>query len=273
MNQLPILFQKLEKSQANVQNLPSRQLAETFLADFFNWFFPSESTQNSVERQAADLQKILIELVKPSVNRDSEKARLIADHFFEKLPIIYNDLVLDAEAFFESDPAANSLEEIQLSYPGFYAITVYRVANLLSKFEISILPRLFTEIAHSKTGIDIHPNATIGRSFFIDHGTGVVIGATSLIGDNVKIYQGVTLGALHVDKSQATQKRHPTIENDVVIYANTTILGGKTVVGHDSVIGGNVFVTNIIPPFSIVFAQNQIKVRPKSMEEVLNFVI
>ena len=160
-------------------------------------------------------------------------------------------------------------------YPGFYAIAVYRVAHQLFQMGVPLLPRMLTEYAHNRTGIDIHPGAQIGKSFFIDHGTGVVVGETTVIGDNVKIYQGVTLGATHVAKSMAQKKRHPTIENNVVIYANATILGGYTVVGHDSVIGGNVWLTSSVEAHSLVYHQHQTEVRLKSLEslEPINFVI
>jgi len=161
-----------------------------------------------------------------------------------------------------------------VAYPGFYATAVYRLSHQLHVQGIKTLPRLLSEYAHSKTGIDIHPGAEIGSSFFIDHGTGIVIGETTVIGDNVKIYQGVTLGALNVDKSHASSKRHPTIEDNVIIYSGATILGGDTVVGRQSVIGGNVWLTYSVPPFSVVYHKSEIKVRDNfNMPDVLNFVI
>jgi serine O-acetyltransferase len=159
----------------------------------------------------------------------------------------------DAEAIFRGDPAAKSVDEVILAYPGFLAIAVYRVAHWFHNRGVPTLPRMISEHAHKLTGIDIHPGATIGRSFVIDHGTGIVIGETTVIHDNVKIYQGVTLGALSVDKSLANTKRHPTIERDVVIYANATILGGDTVVGAGSVVGGNVWLTESVSPGSRVY--------------------
>jgi len=175
------------------------------------------------------------------------------DTFFDSFPSIANMLDCDVQAAFSGDPAAYSKEEIILSYPGFYATCVYRFAHSLYQLKIPLLPRLMSEYAHEKTGIDIHPGAQIGESFFIDHGTGVVIGETSIIGKNVKIYQGVTLGAMSVKKKLQSLKRHPTIENDVVIYANSIILGGETTVGKGSVIGGNVWLTQSIPAGSVVF--------------------
>jgi serine O-acetyltransferase len=166
------------------------------------------------------------------------------------------------------------VEEVVVAYPGFYAISVYRIAHELYKLRVPVLPRLITEYAHTKTGIDIHPGATIGVPFFIDHGTGVVIGQTALIGNGVKLYQGVTLGALAVRKEQSGAKRHPTIEDNVIIYAGSCILGGKTTVGHDSIIGGNVWLTESVVPYSMVYSTNQINIRDKSeMKEVIDFII
>lgn len=177
----------------------------------------------------------------------------IADHFFGNLPLVRERLLEDAAFIADNDPAASSPEEVSMVYPGFFAIATYRIAHLLRIAGVDIIPRIFTEMAHSKTGIDINPGAHIGREFFIDHGTGVVIGETSIIGDRVKIYQGVTIGALSVHKVDADAKRHPTIEDDVTIYAGATILGGATVVGAGSVVGGNVWLTESIPPMTKVF--------------------
>jgi serine O-acetyltransferase len=163
----------------------------------------------------------------------------------------------DVDAMFAGDPAAKSRTEILRSYPGFYAIAAYRIAHLFHQNGVKLIPRMITEFAHSRTGIDIHPGATIGQYFCIDHGTGVVIGETTLIGNHVKIYQGVTLGALSVDKADADVKRHPTIEDNVVIYAGATILGGKTVIGKNSVIGGNVWLTKSVLPGSKVYYQTR----------------
>ena len=172
--------------------------------------------------------------------------------FSEGLPDIRQALLMDAEATCDADPAATSVDEVILAYPGFYALACYRLARHLLDLGIPLLPRLITERAHRVTGIDIHPGATIGRAIAIDHGTGIVIGETSVVGDRVRLYQGVTLGALSVRKDLAQTRRHPTIGDDVVIYANATILGGDTVVGHSSVIGGNVWLTHSVPPHSIV---------------------
>lgn len=173
--------------------------------------------------------------------------------FLESLPKVRRLLAKDIQAAYEGDPAAHCVDEIILSYPAAYAITAYRVAHELHKMSVPLLPRMLTELAHSRTGIDIHPGAQVGESFFIDHGTGVVIGETTVIGNNVKLYQGVTLGALSFPKDETGrlirgQKRHPTIEDNVIIYAGATILGGDTIIGEGSVIGGNVWLTESVPP-------------------------
>ena len=180
-------------------------------------------------------------------------AEMIVEEFFEELPVIRNMLLMDIEAVYQGDPAAKSVEEVILSYPGFEAITVHRLAHFFWKREVPLIPRMMSELVHSRTGIDIHPGAEIGESFFIDHGTGTVVGETCIIGNNVKLYQGVTLGAISVKKELADSKRHPTIEDDVTIYAGATILGGDTVIGRGCTIGGNVWVTSSVPPDTMVY--------------------
>jgi serine O-acetyltransferase len=180
-------------------------------------------------------------------------AALVVDDFFEELPKIRIILGKDLEAAVRGDPAAKSADEVILSYPGFQAIAVHRIAHFFWTRQVPIIPRMMSELVHSRTGIDIHPGAQIGESFFIDHGTGVVIGETTVIGKNVKLYQGVTLGALSVKKEEGGCKRHPTIEDDVTIYANATILGGETVIGHGSVIGGSVWIIQSVPPDSKIY--------------------
>jgi serine O-acetyltransferase len=180
----------------------------------------------------------------------------------------------DAEAIVREDPAAKNVDEVILTYPGFYAIAIYRMAHVLYKLEVPYIPRMLTEYAHQKTGIDIHPGAQIGAYFCIDHGTGIVIGQTTIIGNHVKLYQGVTLGAVSVEKSLAHVKRHPTIEDHVVIYANATILGGNITVGAHSIIGGNVWLTESVQPYSKVYHKSQIKVSgQKETEQFLEFYI
>lgn len=180
--------------------------------------------------------------------------------FNEALPELFRVLNTDVAAIMSGDPAAKSEFEIIRAYPGFYAISFYRLAHLLYKLDIDLIPRILTEYAHSKTGIDIHPGSKIGEYFFIDHGTGVVIGETCEIGKNVKIYQGVTLGALSVDKALANTKRHPTVEDNVVIYSGATILGGETVIGKNSIIGGNVWLTKSVQENATVYHKPEIKV-------------
>ena len=186
----------------------------------------------------------------------SARAEAITERFVGRLAELRAQVRLDLHAAYDADPAATGVDEILLCYPGTYAITVYRMAHALLQEGAVVVPRMMTELAHRRTGIDIHPGATIGASFFIDHGTGVVIGETTLIGDRVRIYQGVTLGALSVPQGEARppvgQRRHPTLEDDVVIYANATILGGATVIGRGAVIGGNAFVTASVPAGSRV---------------------
>jgi serine O-acetyltransferase len=192
---------------------------------------------------------------------DSEAARIVST-FFDRMPAVRDVLATDVQAAFDGDPAAQSTDETIFCYPGLFAIFVQRFAHEFYKLGVPLLPRIMTEHAHSRTGIDIHPGAQLGESFFIDHGTGVVIGETTQIGKRVKVYQGVTLGALAPAFGQALrgQKRHPTIEDDVTIYAGATILGGNTTIGHGSVIGGNVFITSSVPP------QNQVSAEPPKLK-------
>ncbi|MCR4568684.1 MAG: serine acetyltransferase [Pseudobutyrivibrio sp.] len=185
----------------------------------------------------------------------SAKAEELSLAFLKTIPSIRALLDTDLAAAYDGDPAATSIDEIIFAYPGIMAITIYRLAHELHLLGVPIIPRIMTEYAHSKTGIDIHPGATIGEYFFIDHGTGIVIGETTIIGDNVKIYQGVTLGALSTRGGQNLRgtRRHPTIEDNVTIYANASVLGGDTVIGHDSIIGGSTFITDSVPPDSTIY--------------------
>ena len=228
---------------------------------------PPAELREVVRERVGELEVTLRRLVFRAINHRAQRAAgsrdvdcagcagtaaSIVGRFLDSLPGLRALLATDVRASFEGDPAATGLDEIVVCYPGFYAITVYRIAHALLRAGAPIVPRMMTELAHEKTGIDIHPGATVGRSFFIDHGTGVVIGETSLIGERVRVYQGVTLGALSVprteDRPVAGARRHPTIEDDVVIYAGATILGGQTVIGAGSVIGGNAWVTASVPP-------------------------
>lgn len=215
------------------------------------------------KRVVKKLHRLLKEQIKYSLLylADQEKSKFLAEKscvlcvdFIEKIPEIRRLVYLDAKAHYINDPAAYNHDQIILSYPGLYAIMVYRIAHCLDKIGVQVIPRMMTEYSHRLTGIDINPKAKIGESFFIDHGTGVVIGETTEIRNNVKIYQGVTLGAMSLRKGQELKglKRHPTIEDNVTIYANASILGGDTVIGENSVIGSNVFITKSIPKNSVV---------------------
>jgi serine O-acetyltransferase len=216
------------------------------------------------------LRNQLIRLLKPARIKLSDKPEVIAEVFFKEITSIKNQLEEDAKFIALNDPAASDIDEVIMAYPGFYAILIYRLAHCLAGLGVPIVPRVMTEHAHSITGIDINPKAKIGSEFFIDHGTGIVIGETAVIGNRVKMYQGVTLGALSVSKTMAATKRHPTIEDDVILYAGSTILGGNTIIGHDSVIGGNVWLTESVPPFSLVYHQNQTTVKDRSKKKDLH---
>ncbi|MFV0604317.1 MAG: serine O-acetyltransferase EpsC [Niabella sp.] len=260
------------------REFPEKRAAGTFIDSLFDFLFLpnniSEKTEAGMLAEFEELKHRLSSVLQPVLN-DVEKARQIVDNFFSTVPNIYQQLLQDANSILNFDPAAEALEEILVAYPGFYATAIYRFSHQLYEYKIPILPRLFSEYAHSKTGIDIHPGAKIGHPFFIDHGTGIVIGETSIIGNNVKIYQGVTLGALNVAKELSQVKRHPTIEDNVIIYANATILGGETIVGRSSIIGGNVWLTESVPSNSVVYHKSEISVKdnllPGDME--INFVI
>jgi serine O-acetyltransferase len=194
--------------------------------------------------------------------------------FALKIDEIKKNLNIDLEAFVTSDPAANSKEEIMLAYPGFFALALHRMAHFFYQEGTPLFSRLISEYAHRLTGIDIHPGASIDTGFFIDHGTGIVIGETAVVGRNVKIFQGVTLGALSVDKWRKGTKRHPTVEDNVVLYAGSTILGGNTVVGHNSVIGGNVWLTQSVIPYSTVVNQSKVSIIQRQFDEnYFDFVI
>ncbi len=246
-------------------NLPSKPKAENFIDQVVAFLFPITMGHNlsvqQLELRMMHLRLEFEELLESLACYFSQPITELAEKFFDSLPKVYEMLNEDAKAILEFDPAAYSLEEIIIAYPGFYAIAVHRLAHEMYKLQIPILPRIISEYAHNRTGIDIHPGAIIGESFFIDHGTGIVIGETTVIGNNVKIYQGVTLGALNVKKSLANKKRHPTIEDNVIVYSGSTILGGETVIGHDSIIGGTSWVTESIEPYSIVYHKSEVHVR------------
>jgi len=260
---------------SGVMNLPGRESVQNILRDIQELIFPGflenvrtdreslrKNTAKKVKKISLALRQeveksIVFSIRRETLNCKQETCRaaasLVVEDFFEELPKIRVILGKDLEAAVRGDPAAKSANEVILSYPGFQAITVNRIANFFWTRQVPIIPRMMSELVHGWTGIDIHPGAQIGESFFIDHGTGVVIGETTIIGKNVKIYQGVTLGALSVKKEESDHKRHPTIEDDVTIYANATILGGETVIGSGSVIGGSVWITQSVPPGSKIY--------------------
>jgi serine O-acetyltransferase len=257
--------------------IPSRSKVIQFTEGLINYLFPVVDDARQFQQQhlsvQSSLKKQLIEILSPIAREQEIDIMQTTDEYFAGLENIKDKLLKDAQLILEFDPAAFSLEEVILSYPGFRAIIVHRLANGLYRLSIPLIPRMMSEWAHSNTGIDINPGAGIGCPFFIDHGTGVVIGETAVIGNGVKIYQGVTLGAHAARKGESDAKRHPTIGDNVVIYAGSTILGGDTVIGHDSIIGGNAWLTESIPPFSIVYQQQQTVItNRKDLKEPLNFI-
>ncbi|MGC6432202.1 MAG: serine O-acetyltransferase EpsC [Jejuia sp.] len=237
-------------------NVCLKDTVKTFTKRLFYSLFDCEQEEEHGKYLEKTFLKILVAL-------DVEDGENIWNSFKAELPEIRKQLDADAVAFEKNDPASHSLREIYLAYPGFHAISIYRLSHALYKRKVCILPRMMSEYIHGITGIDIHPGATIGDSFYIDHGTGIVIGETSIIGNDVKIYQGVTLGGISVSKDLAKTKRHPTIEDGVCIYANATILGGDISIGANSIIGANVWITESVPENSLVTYQTEIKIRPR----------
>lgn len=255
--------------------LQLREMAESFAHAVLALLFPhfyrhGDARGSSLTDEHRFIEVRLEQMLRPLVEDDCEA---LARRFLSALPGIHEALRHDARAIYEGDPAAESVDEVILAYPGFLAIAVYRIAHVLYDAGVPILPRVLTEYAHRETGIDIHAGAQIGTSFSIDHGTGVVIGETTVIGDRVRVFQGVTLGALCVSKALSRQKRHPTIGDDVVIYANATILGGETEVGARSVIGGNVWLTQSVPPESVVTRTSDVRRRRTTTDDLLEFYI
>lgn len=237
-------------------NVCLKDTAKTFTKRLFYSLFDCE--QEAVHENY--LEDTFLEIVS---KLEIKNGSAIWAAFKTELPGIRKQLDLDAIAFESNDPASHSLAEIYMAYPGFYAISIYRLSHALYNHNVYILPRMMSEYVHGITGVDIHPGATIGESFYIDHGTGIVIGETAIIGKNVKIYQGVTLGGISISKDMASTKRHPTIEDNVCIYANATILGGDIIIGAGSTIGANVWITESVPENSLVTYQTEIKIRPK----------
>ncbi len=263
----------------DVFSLPSKRKTEKIVDELFEVIYPGYYHKSSlkiynprhtlaalVEDIAYNLKKqvtiVLGNTGDDDVEAASEAEAMAEDitaEFLRSIPAVRAKLEKDVDAFYEGDPAAEDRAEIITSYPGLYAVTVYRLAHELAKLNVPILPRIMTEYAHAQTGVDIHPGAEIGEYFFIDHGTGVVIGETTIIGDHVKIYQGVTLGGLSTSGGQDLRgcRRHPTIEDNVTIYSGASILGGETIIGHDSVIGGSAFITKSVPPYTRINVRNQ----------------
>jgi len=254
--------------QITTRGLPSRAQTERFLDETLELVFP-QMVGNTEPCTADDLRcnieramGLLRELLEPLPDFDACRAETVTQAFFsERLGVVAERLWRDAQAIYDGDPAARSLTEVVMAYPGLQAIATHRIAHEFHLAGVPILPRLCAEVAHQRTGIDIHPGAKIGDAFCIDHGTGIVIGETAEIGEHVKLYQGVTLGALSVSKELACSKRHPTIGSHVIIYANASILGGETVIGDHSIIGGNVWLIDSVPPHSLVYHQGDARRR------------
>lgn len=248
-------------------DVPSKELSSQFIDNIIHALFPiRQNCAVDEEEIAIELDRSAVKLIELlySIRRSLDRSPgEVGDEFFSRLPEAFEQLAADADAVTRFDPAASCVEEIILCYPGFYAISVYRIAHILYDLKVPVLPRILSEYAHQLTGIDIHPGASIASPFFIDHGTGIVIGETASIGKEVRIFQGVTLGALRVERSMANTKRHPTIEDHVVIYAGSTILGGDTVIGHHTVVGGNTWITESILPHSVVYRNHRVLVKDR----------
>jgi len=261
------LFDKHDKTEAVASN---REIAAWAL-QVIRLLFPEQSKQefHTITELKDEFKKLRNELclvmsaTKACENCDSDQ---LSKSVFEQLPEVYRLLNTDIQEIFEGDPAARTEFEVIRTYPGFFAISFYRLAHVLYQHDVPLLPRILTEYAHSKTGIDIHPAAQIDEYFHIDHGTGIVIGESCVIGKHVKLYQGVTLGALSVSKNMAFTKRHPTVEDYVVIYSGATILGGETTIGHHSTIGGNVWLTKSVEPNSTVYHKPALVVLNKNKD-------
>lgn len=256
---------KLFQKHATTPTYPSTSAVSRFVTKLLLVLYPEQTknhfdSKNKLNEAFSQLEAELVTILSTMQVHLEVEASIIAKDFFNAIPEIYNILNTDIEAILSGDPAAKSEYEVIRAYPGFYAIAFYRFAHFLHNLNVPLIPRVITEYAHSKTGIDIHPAAIIDEYFYIDHGTGTVIGETCMIGKNVKLYQAITLGALSVSKNMASFKRHPTIEDNVVIYSGATILGGETIIGHDSIVGGNVWLTKSIPPFTKIYHQEQVKI-------------
>ena len=263
--QLTSNYEKQEVASAAMKTkLPDVEVVYSMIDDLRKLTFPGHFGTEKYLSKEAFAEGVLLSLYEKMKSQmkvilsDKQKAEELTTRFMEAIPRVQELLAKDVEAQLAGDPAANSTRDVILAYPGLFTIFVYRYAHVLYELEVPMLPRIMSEYAHGKTGIDINPGATIGEYFFIDHGTGVVIGETAIIGNGVKIYQGVTIGALSTRKGQALSgvKRHPTIEDNVIIYANATILGGNTVVGEGATVAGNTFVTESVPAGAKVSAMH-----------------
>ncbi|MDQ2718696.1 MAG: serine acetyltransferase [Bacteroidota bacterium] len=258
-------LENIFKKQQQKELVPSNEVISAWASRLICVLYPELShctypTLEAIEQQFEMLEKELVRMLDATQSCSDCNHEAVSQLFFQQLPELYRIINTDIHAIHQGDPAARTEFEVIRAYPGFYALSFYRIAHALHQSYVPLLPRILTEYAHSKTGIDIHPGAQIGEYFMIDHGTGIVIGETAIIGEHVKMYQGVTLGALSINKNMAQQKRHPTIEDDVVIYSGATILGGDTVIGEGSVIGGNVWLTKSVPPGSLVYHNPEITV-------------
>lgn len=254
----------LEKYQ-RVEAIPTNKEIAKWATDLIQLLYPQQKKINftdatQIEAAFKQSEATLWELLQATKACQECDNKKIAAKFYADLPKLCSLLDKDAQAIVDGDPAAIDEFEVVRTYPGFMAIAFYRIAHKLLRMKVPLLPRILTEHAHSKTGIDIHPGAEIGEYFFIDHGTGIVIGETTTIGNNVKLYQGVNLGALSVSKSLKSKKRHPTVEDNVVIYSGATILGGNTIIGAHSIIGGNVWLVKSVPAYSKVYHKPAIEV-------------
>lgn len=258
---LPETFiQTLLQNHKDASACPPPDRIIRFFNNLLGLIFPEFSEERftdegSINKKLDEVKYELVDILSQHSECVQSDEKSITNHIFDELPDIHEHLLEDVNAIFMGDPAAKSRAEVIRTYPGFYAVAAHRIAHCMLKNGVNLIPRIISEYAHRQTGIDIHPGAQIGDHFCIDHGTGIVIGETAVIGSKVKIYQGVTLGGLSVKKEDARKKRHPTIEDKVVLYAGATILGGDTVIGKGSVIGGNVWLTKSVPAGSKIYYQ------------------
>jgi len=264
-------YQYIFNKQQKVEAVPSNEDIALWAIHLIGLLFPEQSNDSyndadeigkSFEKLKKELKAIL-DSTQACIHCDNQ---IITKEFFDFIPELYRILKTDVKAILDGDPAAKTEFEVIRTYPGFYAISFYRIAHQLFIRNTPLIPRILTEYAHSKTGIDIHPAAEIGEFLYIDHGTGTVIGETAIIGHHVKLYQGVTLGALSVAKNMAGIKRHPTVKDHVVIYSGATILGGDTVIGENTIIGGNVWLTQSVPADSVVYHKPSMQILDKNQK-------